>query len=485
MTRPYALVLLVTGCAAHPYLDETRARIADHRADIRCGPVGFRRASLGARWGEFIRLRVTSPTPVSGTVRLHVAGRPAAPQRFEVVKGSDTAQLVLEETWENELLSVPWGLAPDVVLDFTVTDLANTTGDCAGVAFSIEQGRFTPRDEQAWHAELLRRGGPDVEAWHRAQTEAKPTGTAVASARAKPTSRASSTNDWSPWVKEDAAEPSTWTEWPLAKRLAMAPEGTPLARGAWVVLATQSDDVLRTGHETARHFGVEPPKTPAALAALFTQLRFDLESEDAAVLAFFAGLGPTHTALRRARAARVAVTLESLVRFFPAHLRAGTDAASEALGFATAYSLGWPVAAHVRVSSHFGLRTHPTLGGTRLHTGVDLSVPTGTPVMAVADGVVVRAGEDAVSGRYLVIDHGRGVTTAYCHNSKVHVIEGQFVTRGFLVSSSGNTGRSTGPHLHYQLELRRRPMDPTLFRQQRVSPVLLSEVTRSGRFGSR
>jgi murein DD-endopeptidase MepM/ murein hydrolase activator NlpD len=116
------------------------------------------------------------------------------------------------------------------------------------------------------------------------------------------------------------------------------------------------------------------------------------------------------------------------------------------------------------VSSPFGERIHPVLGTRKMHTGVDLSVPTGTAVSAVSAAVVRRASEDAVNGRVLVLDHGRGVTTAYCHNSELLVRVGERVERGQLIARSGNTGRSTGPHLHYQLELAARPVDPLKFR---------------------
>jgi murein DD-endopeptidase MepM/ murein hydrolase activator NlpD len=120
------------------------------------------------------------------------------------------------------------------------------------------------------------------------------------------------------------------------------------------------------------------------------------------------------------------------------------------------------------VTSPFGYRHHPTLGRQQLHTGVDLSVPTGTPIKAVADGVVLRASEDAVNGKVVIVDHGRGVTTAYCHNSRLLVATGEAVRAGQILSESGSTGRSTGPHLHYQLELGRRPVDPFLFRGRRA-----------------
>jgi murein DD-endopeptidase MepM/ murein hydrolase activator NlpD len=99
-----------------------------------------------------------------------------------------------------------------------------------------------------------------------------------------------------------------------------------------------------------------------------------------------------------------------------------------------------------------------------MHTGVDLPLPQGTAVRTVAGGVVRRVGEDAINGKVLIIDHGHGVSTAYCHNQALEVRKGQVVTRGQIIARSGSTGRSTGPHLHYQLELGGAPVDPLRYR---------------------
>jgi murein DD-endopeptidase MepM/ murein hydrolase activator NlpD len=86
---------------------------------------------------------------------------------------------------------------------------------------------------------------------------------------------------------------------------------------------------------------------------------------------------------------------------------------------------------------------------------------------------VRRASEDAVNGRVVIIEHGRGVSTAYCHNSYLRVTTGQVVKAGDVIADSGTTGRSTGPHVHYQLELGHKPMDPFAFRGSK--PVLLDQ----------
>jgi murein DD-endopeptidase MepM/ murein hydrolase activator NlpD len=120
----------------------------------------------------------------------------------------------------------------------------------------------------------------------------------------------------------------------------------------------------------------------------------------------------------------------------------------------------------VKITSPFGMREHPVLGGRRLHNGVDLGAARGTPVHAVADGIVRRASSDEVNGRILIVDHGGGVVTVYCHNDDLLVDSGDRIRRGQVIARSGNTGRSTGPHLHYQLDLAGEPVDPLRFRAQ-------------------
>lgn len=209
---------------------------------------------------------------------------------------------------------------------------------------------------------------------------------------------------------------------------------------------------------------LDPVEGPVAARRLHAALEGDFPREEARLTALFVGRVPARYAQERVVAEGGAPTLESLSRQLPPGFETASVGAAQALALSTAFGLAWPVSESVRVSSPFGERHHPVLGTRRMHTGVDLSVPIGTAVAAVAEGVVRRASEDAVNGRVLVLDHGRGVTTAYCHNSELLVRVGERVTRGQLISRSGNTGRSTGPHLHYQLELASRPMDPLKFR---------------------
>lgn len=114
-----------------------------------------------------------------------------------------------------------------------------------------------------------------------------------------------------------------------------------------------------------------------------------------------------------------------------------------------------------RISSNFNLhRKHPVTGRVRPHKGTDFAVPTGTPVLAPSDGVVVKAVRHRLAGNYLVIRHGRKYTTRFLHLSKFLVKPGDKVRRGERIALSGNTGRSTGPHLHYEFLVNNRAVDP-------------------------
>ncbi len=262
-------------------------------------------------------------------------------------------------------------------------------------------------------------------------------------------------------------QPPSGLELPVAPTtdgLAGVPKGSALGRGAWAVLARQSPEGRRGAEALMQQYQLSSIATPDDVTTLVTRAKADFDTDEGAVLALFAGPQLARYAVSRAHGEGRVATLEALARQLPPGSTLALEATSQALMFGAAYGLSWPVSPATRVTSPFGYRTHPTLGTHRLHTGVDLSVPEGTAVRAVAAGVVRRASEDDVNGKVVIIDHGRGVSTAYCHNSRLMVTTGQTVSAGELVSESGNTGRSTGPHLHYQLELGRRPVDPFLFR---------------------
>lgn len=105
------------------------------------------------------------------------------------------------------------------------------------------------------------------------------------------------------------------------------------------------------------------------------------------------------------------------------------------------------------LTSDYGMRTHPILGGRRNHKGVDLAAPSGTPVYATADGIVGRADWYSSYGLYVQIEHGAELETRYAHLSQIAVAAGERVRKGDLIGYVGTTGRSTGPHLHYEVRV--------------------------------
>jgi murein DD-endopeptidase MepM/ murein hydrolase activator NlpD len=112
------------------------------------------------------------------------------------------------------------------------------------------------------------------------------------------------------------------------------------------------------------------------------------------------------------------------------------------------------------VTSEFGVRRSPRGIGTRFHEGIDIAASTGTPIYASGDGVVTFAGYKHGLGKTVIIDHGFGISTVYGHNSSLYVKEGDTIKRGSSIAAVGRTGRSTGPHLHYQVEVDGVPVDP-------------------------
>jgi murein DD-endopeptidase MepM/ murein hydrolase activator NlpD len=118
----------------------------------------------------------------------------------------------------------------------------------------------------------------------------------------------------------------------------------------------------------------------------------------------------------------------------------------------------WPTKGYL--TSGFGRRKSPIAGASRMHKGLDISNSVGTPIRAPARGTVTFSGSDGAYGICVTIDHGNGIVTRYAHLQRSSVKVGQYVQRGDVIAALGNTGRSTGPHLHYEVRVNGTPVNP-------------------------
>jgi murein DD-endopeptidase MepM/ murein hydrolase activator NlpD len=138
-----------------------------------------------------------------------------------------------------------------------------------------------------------------------------------------------------------------------------------------------------------------------------------------------------------------------------------------------------PIKVNVEFTSGFGVRSDPFHAGAAMHPGIDLAGAYGTPIYATADGTVLRAGWNSGGyGNLVEIDHGRGITTRYGHMSAILVHAGQHITRGQQIGRMGSTGRSTGNHLHYEVRIDGRAVNPIPF--MKSTDYVLAMQRRSG-----
>lgn len=128
-----------------------------------------------------------------------------------------------------------------------------------------------------------------------------------------------------------------------------------------------------------------------------------------------------------------------------------------------------------RLTSEYGMRVHPVLGGRRAHKGIDLASPVGTPVYAPADGMVGKAEWFSSYGLYIQVEHGGDLETRYGHLSRLNVAAGQFVKKGDLIGYVGTTGRSTGPHLHYEVRVAGEAVNPLPYMQE-ATPAATTQL---------
>ncbi len=131
---------------------------------------------------------------------------------------------------------------------------------------------------------------------------------------------------------------------------------------------------------------------------------------------------------------------------------------SELEGLIASIPSQWPTTGWL--SSGYGRRRSPWTGKNEFHSGLDIANRTGTPVYARGDAVVTFTGNGNGNGKHIVLDHGQGITTLYGHLSKIHVVKGQKVRKDQRIANIGSTGKSTNPHLHYEMRLNGLSFDP-------------------------
>jgi len=122
--------------------------------------------------------------------------------------------------------------------------------------------------------------------------------------------------------------------------------------------------------------------------------------------------------------------------------------------------MAWPTPGYTRITSPFGFRIHPILKSRKLHTGIDIAIPSGKNIVAAGDGEVIHSGWLGGYGKVIMLDHGGGIVTLYAHNSSLVVEEDDVVKRGDVIAKAGSTGLSTGPHLHFEVRRNGEFVDP-------------------------
>jgi murein DD-endopeptidase MepM/ murein hydrolase activator NlpD len=234
---------------------------------------------------------------------------------------------------------------------------------------------------------------------------------------------------------------------------------------------------LRGTCEEERCTAQAPPRLGAVLPEAAGQERVDADvlaralsaarpllgpSPELAIEALFVGPVALKLALEQARRGSFATGdhVEEHAAFFAPSTRRGP--LQDALAVVAAYrlrTLAWPADARWPITSSFGDRLHPVTHRRAFHNGTDIGVPVGTALHAAQRGRIKRSSRDSISGSYVVVDHGLGIETIYCHLSDATAIEGEGVRRRDPIGRSGASGRVTGPHLHYTVLVQGKPVD--------------------------
>ena len=135
---------------------------------------------------------------------------------------------------------------------------------------------------------------------------------------------------------------------------------------------------------------------------------------------------------------------------------------------------------NTKLTSDYGMRTHPVLGGRRNHKGVDLAAPVGTPIYATADGYVSKAEWFSSYGKYVSIEHGANLQTRFAHMSDIAVKAGTRIKKGDIIGYVGSTGRSTGPHLHYEVRVDGQAVNPVPYMVESEAQRAFALATGTG-----
>lgn len=240
-------------------------------------------------------------------------------------------------------------------------------------------------------------------------------------------------------------------------------------------LLARTVEVLPAG-TTREAVRSDPPLAARGLARLLgvehKQFAHGDLSVELAVESLLIGRAAVQSAVAAASAAglRRPESLEVHRSLLPA---GASNRADRALWVLARMSLGrllWPAEGFTRITSNYGARINPVTGQQQHHNGVDVAMPVGTLLRAILGGAVARVGHDAVSGNYIRVNHGYGLESVFCHLSSVTAADAAAVIRGEQVALSGNTGRSTGPHLHFAIKMFGRDVDPVALYQGVLPP---------------
>ena len=191
------------------------------------------------------------------------------------------------------------------------------------------------------------------------------------------------------------------------------------------------------------------------------EIRIERPGQASATLAFAVRAAHYRTQRLRVPPAQVELSAADLARVAAEHERIHAALAAFSDTMPATLRLVAPV--NGARSSSFGLRRYFNGAARDPHSGMDIAASTGTPVHAAAAGVIADTGDYFFNGNTVLIDHGAGLITMYCHLSKIDVQSGQHVAAGEIIGAVGATGRVTGPHLHFAVALNRAFVDPALF----------------------